>query len=82
MALAETLGSAAGNYCLDTERSVAVGLEISANHLRAVTGGWVIGTARPIHLGRTTQVWDIRIEDEAGRMTCVSRLTLSVSPRQ
>ena len=82
VALAETLGSAAGNYCLDSERSVAVGLEISANHLRAVTTGWVIGTARPIHLGRTTQVWDIRIEDEAGRMTCISRLTLSIVPKQ
>lgn len=82
VALAETLGSAAGNYCLDSERSVAVGLEISANHLRAVTSGWVIGTARPIHLGRTTQVWDIRIEDEAGRMTCISRLTLSIVPKQ
>jgi 1,4-dihydroxy-2-naphthoyl-CoA hydrolase len=81
VALAETLGSAAGNHCLDGNQSVAVGLEISANHLRAVTSGWVIGTARPIHLGRTTQVWDIRIEDESGRMTCISRLTLAVVPK-
>jgi 1,4-dihydroxy-2-naphthoyl-CoA hydrolase len=81
VALAETLGSAAGNYCLDAERSIAVGLEISANHLRPVTSGWVIGTARPIHLGRTTQVWDIRIENEAGDLTCISRLTLAVVPK-
>lgn len=82
VALAETLGSAAGNHCLDSDRSIAVGLEISANHLRPVTSGWVIGTARPIHLGRSTQVWDIRIEDEAGHMTCISRLTLAVVPKQ
>ena len=82
VALAETLGSAAGNCCLDGDRSVAVGLEISANHLRPVTQGWVIGTARPIHIGRSTQVWDIRIEDDAGHQTCVSRLTLAVVPKQ
>lgn len=82
VALAETLGSAAGNHCLDSERSIAVGLEISANHLRPVTSGWVTGTARPIHVGRSTQVWDIRIEDEHGHMTCISRLTLAVVPKQ
>jgi 1,4-dihydroxy-2-naphthoyl-CoA hydrolase len=82
VALAETLGSAAGNHCVDSDRSIAVGLEISANHLRPVTSGWVIGTARAIHLGRSTQVWDIRIEDEAGHMTCISRLTLAVVPKQ
>jgi uncharacterized protein (TIGR00369 family) len=59
---------------------MAVGLEINANHLRAVTSGWVVGTARPIHIGRSTQVWDIRIEDERGRQTCVSRLTMAVVP--
>jgi uncharacterized protein (TIGR00369 family) len=82
VALAETLGSAAGNLCLDGDRSVAVGLEISANHLRPATQGWVTGTARPIHIGRSTQVWDIRIEDDAGHMTCISRLTLAVVPKQ
>ena len=82
VALAETLGSSAGNLCLDSERSVAVGLEISANHLRPVTQGWVTGTARPIHIGRTTQVWDIRLEDDAGHQTCVSRLTLAIVPKQ
>lgn len=82
VALAETLGSMAGNLCLDQSRNVAVGLEVSANHLRQVTRGFVTGTARPIHLGRSTQVWDIRIEDEDGRMVCVSRLTLAVIPKQ
>ncbi len=82
VALAETLGSIAGNLCLDPDRAVAVGLEISANHLRPVTRGHVTGTARPIHIGRSTQVWDIRIEDDAGRMSCVSRLTLAVTPKQ
>jgi len=82
VALAETLGSLAGNLCLDQSRNVAVGLEISANHLRQVTRGHVVGTARPIHLGRSTQVWDIRIEDDGGRMVCVSRLTLAVIPKQ
>ena len=82
VSLAETLGSAAGNCCLDSDRSVAVGLEISANHLRPMTQGWVIGTARAIHVGRSTQVWDIRIEDEVGHMICISRLTLAVVPKQ
>ena len=82
VALAETLGSLAGNLCLDQSRNVAVGLEISANHLRQVTRGDVVGTARPTHLGRSTQVWDIRIEDDGGRMVCVSRLTLAVVPKQ
>ncbi|MBD8526749.1 hotdog fold thioesterase [Pseudomarimonas arenosa] len=82
VALAETLGSLAGNLCLDNEQQIAVGLEISANHLRPVTQGAVLGVARPIHVGRNTQVWDIRIEDEEGRMTCISRLTLAVIPKQ
>jgi len=78
--LAETLGSSAGNLCLDTSRQQAVGLEINANHLRAVREGMVTGTARAVHVGRSTQVWDIRIEDERGRLVCVSRLTLAVVP--
>ncbi|MBD9370488.1 hotdog fold thioesterase [Xanthomonas sp. XNM01] len=78
--LAETLGSSAGNLCLDTRERMAVGLEINANHLRAVHEGIVTGTARAVHVGRSTQVWDIRIEDARGRPTCVSRLTLAVVP--
>ena len=77
--LAETLGSMAANLCLD-DPSVgqAVGIEINANHLRAMTQGTVTGTARPLHVGRGTQVWEIRIEDEQGRAVCVSRLTLAM----
>ena len=58
-----------------------VGLEINANHLRGVRSGWVTGTARPIHLGRTTHVWDVRILDEAGKAVCVSRCTVAVIDR-
>lgn len=77
--LAETLGSSAGNMCV-ADGEVCVGLEINANHVRAVRSGLVTGTTRPLHLGRSTQVWDIRIEDERGRLACVSRLTLAVVP--
>jgi uncharacterized protein (TIGR00369 family) len=77
--LAETLGSLAANLCLeDQANQQAVGIEINANHLRGVTAGVVTGTARPVHVGRSTQVWDIRIEDTDGRAVCVSRLTLAV----
>ena len=75
--LAETLGSSAGNLCVPDGQRV-VGIEINANHLQAVTGGLVTGTARPLHVGRRTQVWEIRIEDGQGRLACVSRLTLAV----
>lgn len=81
-ALAETLGSAAANCCLDAATEYAVGLEINANHLRGLREGEVTGSARPLHLGRRTQVWETRIEDEAGRLVCVSRLTLAVVPRE
>ncbi len=82
VALAETLGSMAGGYCVDPTTTMVVGLEINANHLRAVREGTVTGTARALHVGRSTQVWEIRIEDEAGRPVCVSRLTLAVVPRR
>lgn len=78
--LAETLGSTAGNLCVDPDR-VCVGLEINANHLRAVRDGHVTGTARPLHVGSRTQVWEIRIEDARGRLACISRITLAVVPR-
>ena len=78
--LAETLGSSAGNLCVPDGQRV-VGIEINANHLAAVTGGLVTGTARPLHVGRRTQVWEIRIEDERGRLACISRLTLAVVER-
>jgi len=78
--LAETLGSSAGNLCVDTASQVCVGLEINANHLRAARSGVVTGTARALHVSRTTQVWEIRIDNEAGKPVCVSRLTLAVVP--
>ncbi|MGO1540667.1 MAG: hotdog fold thioesterase [Luteimonas sp.] len=77
--LAETLGSTAGMLCVDEGRG-CVGIEVNANHLRAVRSGIVTGTARPLHVGRSTQVWEIRIEDAGGRLVCVSRLTLAVVP--
>jgi uncharacterized protein (TIGR00369 family) len=80
--LAETLASMAANLCVDPADGQMVGLEINANHLRAMTSGTVTGTARPIHVGRGTQVWDIRIEDEQGRAVCVSRLTLALRPNR
>lgn len=76
--LAETLGSVAATHCVDMSRYYCVGLEVNANHLRSARSGLVTGTARPIHLGKRSQVWDIRIEDEKGRLTCISRLTVSV----
>ena len=79
VALAETLGSTAAMLCCE-EGTAAVGLDINANHLRAVREGTVTGTARPIHIGRNTQVWEIRITNEAGEPTCISRLTMAVVP--
>lgn len=79
--LAETLGSTAGNQCVG-EDSLCVGIEINANHLVAVREGDVRGTARALHVGRSTQVWEIRIETGDGRLACISRLTLAVVPRR
>lgn len=78
--LAETLGSTAGNLCVPDDR-ICVGIEINANHVRAVREGEVTGTARPLHVGASTHVWEIRIEDARGRLACVSRITLAVVPR-
>lgn len=80
VALAETLGSMAGGLCVDATREAVVGLEINANHLRAVREGTVTGTARALHVGRSTHVWEIRIENEAGKPVCISRITLAVIP--
>jgi 1,4-dihydroxy-2-naphthoyl-CoA hydrolase len=76
--LAETLGSTAAMLTLDPEKELAVGLEINANHIRGVRSGTVTGTARMLHLGRTTQVWEIRIENEEGALVCISRITMAV----
>lgn len=81
VALAETLGSAAAHWCVNEAEKTCVGLDINANHLRAVRSGYVIGTARPLHQGASTQVWEIRIEDEQARLVCIARLTLAVLKR-
>jgi 1,4-dihydroxy-2-naphthoyl-CoA hydrolase len=80
--LAETLGSAAAMLCVDADKEVAVGIDINANHVRGITKGVVTGTARPIHIGRSTHVWEIRIEDEHQRLICIARLTVAIVPRQ
>jgi 1,4-dihydroxy-2-naphthoyl-CoA hydrolase len=79
--LAETLGSVAAQHCVDLARYSCVGVEINANHVRSARSGRVTGTARPLHVGGRLQVWDIRIEDEQGRLNCISRLTVSVLDR-
>jgi 1,4-dihydroxy-2-naphthoyl-CoA hydrolase len=78
VALAETLGSVAANLCVDREKKVCVGLNINASHVRPVRDGKVIGTATPIHIGSTTQIWEIRIKNQSGSLVCISRLTMAV----
>ena len=75
--LAETLGSC-GAHCASPVGHQAVGLDINANHIRSVSEGWVTGIARPVHIGRTTQVWQIELTDDAGKLTCVSRITMAI----
>ncbi|MCS7019760.1 MAG: hotdog fold thioesterase [Cytophagales bacterium] len=75
--LAETLGSMAG-YLMLPEGKVCVGLEINANHIRSVREGYVYGKATPLHIGKNTHVWDIKIHDQQNRLVCISRLTLAV----
>ena len=77
-ALAETLGSVAGNLCVDQNKKACVGLEINANHIRPVDSGFVYGVAKPVHLGSSTQVWEIQIRNEENELVCISRLTLAV----
>jgi 1,4-dihydroxy-2-naphthoyl-CoA hydrolase len=80
--LAETLGSVASAYVIDHAKFYCVGLEINANHVRGVRSGIVTATARPLHLGASTHVWDIKIEDERGKLVCVSRLTVMIVPKK
>ncbi len=75
--LAETLGSVAAGLCVNRERKGIVGLEINANHIRPVTDGWVTGVTKPIHIGNTTQIWEIRIYNEQDNLICISRLTVA-----
>jgi 1,4-dihydroxy-2-naphthoyl-CoA hydrolase len=78
VALAETLASWGATFTVDRAKSHCVGLEINANHVRAVPSGWVTGTARPLHLGKSTQIWEVRISDEQNRLVCISRVTMAV----
>ncbi len=82
VALAETLGSVASACCLDLSRQYCVGLEINANHIKSVKEGFVFGTARPVHIGKRTQVWEIKINNEKKELVCVSRITMAVMDRK
>lgn len=77
-ALAETIGSTAANYCVDQQDTYCVGLDLNANHLKSVRNGWVWAKAKPIHLGKKTQVWEIMIRNDADDLICISRLTMMV----
>ncbi|MEO9101469.1 MAG: hotdog fold thioesterase [Burkholderiaceae bacterium] len=79
--LAETLGSCGAAYAAP-EGTRVVGLDINANHLRGATSGWVTGITRPVHVGRSTQVWQIEMTNDAGQLTCVSRITMAVLQRK
>ncbi|MFS8082507.1 MAG: hotdog fold thioesterase [Ginsengibacter sp.] len=76
--LAETVGSVASAMVIDMDKFYCVGLEINANHIRSISDGKVIATALPLHLGKSTHVWDIKIKDERDKLICVSRLTVAI----
>jgi len=78
--LAETVGSTASYLCIDPSKFFCVGLEINANHLRGLRSGRVTAVAHPVHIGRTTHVWDIRLTSDEGKASCISRLTVAVVP--
>ena len=76
--LAETLGSVAAYHCIDPARKMTVGLEINANHVRTVREGYVTGTVQPLHIGKSTHIWQIQIRDDQERLVCISRITMAV----
>lgn len=76
--LAETVASVAANYCVDFSQHYCVGLEINTSHVRSIESGWIIATAKPLHLGRSTQLWEIPILNEAGQLISMNRLRLAV----
>ncbi len=82
VALAETLGSVAATCCVDISKQYCVGLEINANHVKGVTSGYVIGTTRPVHVGKRTHIWEIRITTEQNELVCISRITMAVIDRK
>lgn len=79
--LAETLGSIGASCVIDNEKQFCVGLEINANHVRSVKEGFVTGTTKPIHIGKSTQIWEILIKDEREQLVCISRITMAVLTR-
>ncbi|MFM2225533.1 MAG: hypothetical protein RJA07_1735 [Bacteroidota bacterium] len=79
--LAESIGSLAANFCVDQDSFYAVGLEINANHIRTKHDGWVYATALPIHIGQSTQIWEIKITDENDKLMCIVRHTVAVLPK-
>ena len=80
--LAETLGSTAGAYVIDQSRFMCLGQDVSATHLRPVSSGLVTGTARPVHLGKRSHVWQMELFDDAGRLSCISKLILAIIERK
>lgn len=76
--LAETIGSTAANYCVDSTKQYCVGLDINTNHIRSIREGMVIGMAKPFHIGKSTQVWGIEIKNEKEQLISVTRLTMAV----
>ena len=82
VALAETMGSVGAMLCVDAEKQFCVGLEINANHIKAVRSGTVKGIARPVHVGKKTQVWEIRIVNPQDELVCISRITIAVLDRK
>lgn len=81
-ALAETLASTAANFCVDQSKAYCVGLDINANHLRPVSEGFVTAVAVPLHLGRKTQVWEIKMTNDEGKLACIARMTMAVVERK
>jgi 1,4-dihydroxy-2-naphthoyl-CoA hydrolase len=81
VALAETLGSVAAHCVIDREKQYCVGLEINANHIKAVRDGFVYGTVRPVHIGKSTHVWETRIVNEKKDLVCISRITMAILNR-
>ena len=79
--LAETLGSVAACLCINPDQQMSVGLEINANHVRSVREGYVTGTVRPLHIGQSTQIWEIHILDDQDRLVCIARITMAVLDR-
>jgi 1,4-dihydroxy-2-naphthoyl-CoA hydrolase len=77
-AMAETIGSVASSMCIDNDKQICVGMEINCNHLRGVKEGQITATVKPLHIGSTSHVWDIKIEDDKQKLICVSRLTVAI----